>query len=458
MIKGEQGMKQLAVLNGQQNALPTIIGQTPARFPIGGKIRPGIKVLTQAAGRHPEATLIYEAGVKSGKAFEEIETEITRAAPELKYPLVPKNVPYFTVRRTDFVMPEVADLILEKFGEDRGDGVVRLYRFPVVFPADAWQAIMPHALMCYGASQLKYWSEYSPDGRERYCMTFDPVPVDGNGKRTVRIFGGRKHVVRAENDGRCDPETCAEYQAKQCNLTGRFIFLIPGIPSINAIELATNSFYSMNAARQTLETVGFLRGGRIGGFLDGRTSFWLTKKQHEVSMIGEDGQPRRVAQWLIELEAPVDLTRLLRIEDDENRLIEGERAVAVLNGAAPALDDFAIAADAADPPANAATEATGKEGKGISLAPTTPPAEASSAKAIPGTAPVVNDALGQLFDLLSALQIPREKFERYAKKKYGAGWNRNPNGIKRVLGAVEAFKSNRGGLLAAIEVELDVVA
>ena len=45
-----------------------------------------------------------------------------------------------------------------------------------------------------------------------------------------------------------------------------------------------------------------------------------------------------------------------------------------------------------------------------------------------------------------------------AKKKYGAGWNRNPNGIKRVLGAVEAFKANRGGLLAAIEVELDVVA
>ncbi len=365
-------MKQLAVVNGQQNALPTIIGETPARFPIGGKIRAGIKVLTQAAGRHPEAALIYEAGVKAGKAFEEIEAEITRVVPDLRYPLVPKNVPYFTVRRADFGMPEVADLILEKFGEDRGDGVVRLYRFPVVFPADAWQAIMPHALMCYGASQLKYWSEYSPDGRERYCMTFEPVPVDGNGKRTVRIFGGRKHVLRAENGGRCDPETCAEYQAKQCNLTGRFLFLIPGIPSINAIELATNSFYSMNAARQTLETVGFLRGGRIGGFLDGKTSFWLTKRQHEVSMIGEDGQPRRVAQWLIELEAPVDLTRLLRIEDDENRLIEGERAAAVLNGAEPALDDSAIHPDAAAPTTGTQTEATGQEDKDTSLLPTNP--------------------------------------------------------------------------------------
>jgi hypothetical protein len=100
----------------------------------------------------------------------------------------------------------------------------------------------------------------------------------------------------------------------------------------------------MNAARQTLEIIGFLRGGRIGGFLDGRTSFWLTKREHEVPMIGEGGQPRRVAQWLIELEAPVDLPPLLRTEGDENRLIEGERAVAVLDGVAPALDDSAIGA------------------------------------------------------------------------------------------------------------------
>jgi hypothetical protein len=450
-------MNQLAVVNRQQATLPTIIGQAPARFPIGGKIRAGIKVLTQAAARHPEAALIYEAGVKAGKVFEEIETEITRAVPDLKYPLVPKNVPYFTARRADFAMPEVADLILEKFGEDRGDGVTRLYRFPVVFPADSWQAIMPHALMCYGASQLKYWSEYSPDGRERYCMTFDPVPVDGNGKRTVRIFGGRKHVARAENGGRCDPENCTEYQAKQCNLTGRFIFLIPGIPSINAIELATNSFYSMNAARQTLETVGFLRGGRIGGFLDGKASFWLTKRQHEVSMIGEDGQPRRVAQWLIELEAPVDLTRLLRVDGHENRLIEGERAAAVLNGAAPTRDDSAIHVDAEGATGGAAADAIGHEDKAPSLPPTNALAELSPAKATPAPAPVATDALGQLFDLLSALQIPRERFERYVKKKYGAGWNRNPSGIKRVLSAVEGFKSNRGGLLAAVEVELDVI-
>ena len=84
-------MNQLAAVNGQQATLPTIIGEAPARFPIGGKIRAGIKALTQAAARHPEALLIYEAGVKAGKAFEEIETEITRAAPDLKYPVWSKN-------------------------------------------------------------------------------------------------------------------------------------------------------------------------------------------------------------------------------------------------------------------------------------------------------------------------------------------------------------------------------
>ena len=68
----------------------------------------------------------------------------------------------------------------------------------------------------------------------------------------------------------------------------------------------------------------------------------------------------------------------------------------------------------------------------------------------------MTDALSQVFERLSALQIPREKFDLYAKRKYGAGWNRNPNGIRRVLAAIEAFKANPQDLLAAVEA--DVVA
>jgi hypothetical protein len=447
-------MNEVQRVNGRTAGARALIGDTPAGFSIGGRIRAGIKVLTAAAARDCQAQAIYDAGIRSGKFFDDIEAEITRAVPDLRHPLVPKNVSYFTVRREDFAMPEVADLINNKYGEDRGDGVTRLYRFPVVFPADAWQTIMPHALMCYGASELKYWSQYSPDGRERYCITFDRVPVDSSGKRAIRVFGGRKRVMRGDNDGRCDPEICPEYQSKQCNLTGRFIFLIPGIPSLNAIELATNSFYSMNAARQTLETVAFLRGGRISGFLDGRTSFWLTKKLHDVAMIDDDGKPRRVAQWLIELEAPVDLTRLLRAEDDDGQLARGERAVAVLNGPPSTTNGYVTTE-----PAGPATETAAGEAKGgAELQRLLQPEAAGdrSAEQLPGAAIAKDDPLGALYALVAALKIPRDKFDRYARKKYGAGWCRNANGIKRVAGAVDGFKANGNGALAAIDAELDM--
>ena len=45
---------------------------------------------------------------------------------------------------------------MEAFGEDRGDGVTRLYRFPVVFPADAWQNVMPHEMVTWTASQVPH--------------------------------------------------------------------------------------------------------------------------------------------------------------------------------------------------------------------------------------------------------------------------------------------------------------
>jgi hypothetical protein len=451
MEGGERMAKHTTLVAAEMPGLATIIGATPARFPIGGRIRAGTKVLTQAAERYEEARKIYEAGVRAARSFDDIETEITGAIPELRHPLLPKNVSYFTVRRSDFATPELADLILEKFGEERGDGTRRLYRFPVVFPSDAWQTIMPHALMCYGANELKYWSEYSADGRERYCRTFARVPVDGSGKRAIRIFGGRKHVTRAENDGRCDPEVCPEYQSKQCNLTGRFVFLIPGIPSLNTIELATNSFYSMNAARQTLEMVAFLRGGRMSGFLDGRTSFWLTKKLHEVAMIGDDGQPRRVPQWLIELEAPVDLTRLLRTESDETRFAQGERAVAVLNGSQSATKDLVSTANAGS------TTLTEVEDAGSAQPQALRKHEAADDAPDGMMSPAAkDDPLAALYALVAELKIPRDKFDRYTRKKYGAGWCRNTNGIKRVAGAIDGFKANGNDAIAAIDAELDM--
>ncbi|HOT82109.1 MAG TPA: hypothetical protein PLQ12_02240, partial [Candidatus Defluviicoccus seviourii] len=317
----------IAVQGSGAMAATTLLGQGPARIPTGGKIRSGIKVLTKKAAGEPKAKAIYDQGVAAGQSFEQIERAIAEALPNLKTPLVPRNVPWFTVRAQDFPNPVIAREILDAYGEDRGEGW-RLYRFPVVFPSDYWQTVMPHELAAWGAHEKHYWSQYSADGRVRHCMCHAPVPVDETGRRTIRLFGGRKTMIREDNGGLCEPEACREYQQRQCNLTGRFLFFIPGIRSISAFELHTNSFYAMNAAIQKFETVGFLRGGRISGFLDRqRTPFYLTKRLMEVAHIDEQGRAVRVPQWIIDLEAPVDVSALLRDnEDTETALVQAQLA------------------------------------------------------------------------------------------------------------------------------------
>jgi Recombination directionality factor-like len=286
------------------------------------------------AAESARAREIYESGVAQGHSFDAIERSIAEALPELKNPLVPENVPYFTVRGVDFPNPEIAKQILQAFGEDRGDGVNRLYRFPVVFPSGAWQSVMPHELVAHTANERRYWSEYSADGLTRYCKCHAPVPVDASGRRTIRILGGRKITLRERNGGLCELESCPEYQERRCNLSGRFVFFIPGIRSISAFELGTNSFYAMNGAVQKFQTIAFMRGGRISGFLDAQgTPFYLSKKLVEVARIDEEGRAVRVAQWIIDLEAPIDVTALLRPDEDIDAIaMRAAEAVSVLEG------------------------------------------------------------------------------------------------------------------------------
>lgn len=399
---------------------PSVLGQGAARIPVGGKIRAGIKVLTGKAATQPKAKALYEQGVATGQSFEQIERAITEALPQLKNPLVPRNVSWFTVRPQDFPNPEIARQILEAYAEDRGEGR-RLYRFPVVFPSDHWQTVMPHELAAWGTHEKHYWSEYSLDGRVRHCMTHAPVPLDGTGRRTIRLFGGRKTVVREVNGGLCDPENCAEYQQRQCNLTGRFLFFVPGIRSISAFELNTNSFYAMNAAIQKFETVGFLRGGRISGFLDRqRTTFFLTKKLMEVAHIDESGQAVRVPQWIIELEAPVDVTALLRDrEDDDAAIVQAQLATQVLAGAAPR------------------------------------PIEPADNSADRGTARDKEPSLERLLAQAQARGIEPGRYEAYTDRRWGSGWKLNLHGRRRAWDElVERYRNDPQGYRDKIDSEL----
>ena len=65
------------------------------------------------------------AGEDAAVGAEE-EQEIQPGLPAGVDPLTPQNVPYFTVRGEDFPNPELARQIMEQYGEDRGDGPLRL--------------------------------------------------------------------------------------------------------------------------------------------------------------------------------------------------------------------------------------------------------------------------------------------------------------------------------------------
>lgn len=407
--------------------VPSLLGASSARIPVGGKIRAGIKVLTNKAANQPKARALYEKGVAAGQSFDQIERAIAEALPQLKTPLVPRNVAWFTVRGQDFPNPEIAQQILDAYAEDRGEGL-HLYRFPVVFPSDHWQTVMPHELAAWGAHDKRFWSEYSADGRVRHCMTHAPVPLDDTGRRTIRIFGGRKTTARAANGGLCDPENCSEYQQRQCNLSGRFLFFVPGIRSISAFELHTSSFYAMNAAIQRFETVGFLRGGCISGFLDRqRTTFFLTKRLTEVAHIDESGKAVRVPQWIIELEAPVDVTALLRErEDDDAAIVQAQLATQVLEGAAQAP---------AGPVVESAPEGEGTHG----------------VSAVREGEP----SLGRLLAQAQARGIDPARYQACADRRWGSGWKLNPHGRRRAWDElVERYRNDPHGYRDKIDSEL----
>ena len=456
----------VVTINGTGPARPTLLGQGPVRIPAGGKIRAGIKVLSKKAAEHPKAKAIYERGVAANHSFESIERAISEAVPELKTPLIPKNVPWFTVRGDDFPNPGIADEILTKYGEDRGDGTKRLYRFPVVFPADTWQAVMPHELVAWGANEKKFWSEYAPDGRVRYCKCYAPVPMDTTGKRAIRIFGGRKTTLRPENGGLCDPELCREYQTRQCNLSGRFIFFIPGIKSIGAFELHTNSFYAMNAAIQKFETIAFMRGGRISGFLDEkRTSFFITKKLKEVPHIDEAGRAVRVAHWIIELEAPIDVTALLRANDgDETAIVNGSEAARVLEGVCPADNaaEDAPLSSTTDSEVPAPTNGVEVKLPGDSIRRSASDTAVPSARRVPAreAAPAKSESgpsFEQVINAAANFGVDGARYTAYAAKRWGPGWKINADGRRRALAEIERFHDDPDGLIDKIAAEIDLL-
>ncbi|CAG9185716.1 recombination directionality factor [Cupriavidus pampae] len=384
----------------------SLLEERPMRPPIIGKIRPGIKVLTKAARESPKAVALHDALLAQGKSFEQIGTEIQRAT-GIRTALVPKNVPWFTCRGSDFANAAVAEDIVQRYGEDRGDGHgFRLWRFPVIFAFDDWLSNMPNQLVAWTQSGRQYFSEYGSDGR-RYCKMYAPPERDARATRAKRLWGGRTVILRQDDDipdGLCDPQHCPQYQGGGCNLSASFYFAVPHAPGLGLIEMPTTSIYVLQKAHAAMQTVWMARGKLVG------VKFWMSKQEVEISRIDESGKPLRQMQWLIMLDAEIDIGALLDGSDRAAPALElATQAVAVLEG--PVAPD----ADTVQPE------------RVIEGSPERPLADTSDG----------DDIESQFEDLVARLGLAaeegRNQLRVYAAVAFGSGWSKRDHDVRKLL-------------------------
>jgi len=389
----------------------SLLEERPMRPPIIGKIRPGIKVLTRKARENPEAARIHDTMISQGHSYEHIGMEIERQT-QLRSALVPKNVPWFTCRGSDFANPAVSEDIMQRYGEDRGDGNgVKLWRFPVVFAFDDWLRNMPHELVTYAASGRQYFSEYGPDGL-RYCKTYAPVQRDPRANRAKRIWGGRPIVLRQDDaipDGRCDPHSCPQYQQGLCNLSASFVFAIPCTRGLGLIELPTTSIYVLQKAHAAMQTVALARGRLVG------VQFFVSKQEVEISRIDPDScKPVRQMQWLISLDADLDLAGLLDGSDRPrlSHVDAAHQAVAALESTESAVEPHISSADFSP-----------EEERGPADTPTGLSDEEDLATAF-------NELAARLgFDN----EQDRKDLRVFLQDSFGAGWTKRPAAVRQVV-------------------------
>lgn len=230
-------------------------------------------------------------------------------------------------------------------------------------------------------------------------------------------------------------------------LSGRFIFYIPSIRSLDAFELHTNSFYALSRAIERFEAMAFLRGGRIAGFLDRHgTTFYLTKKLRKVSHLDQKtGQPVRSAHWIIELEAPVDVAALLNQRDDESTLRMADAAAQALQVGEPIMHD--VLPDTALPANPSMDEAQDGD---------TPRSSATKpAPAQPAITDDLNTGVEAVYALAASLGVDRTELDTYLNRTWGAGWCRNPKGTQRALAELTRLQDDPDGFRARIHANTD---
>ena len=138
----------------------------------------------------------------------------------------------------------------------------------------------------------------------------------------------------------------------------------------------------------------------------------------QVARIDEQGRAVRVPQWIIDLEAPVDVAELLRENEDvETAIVQAHRAAQVLEDRSSVTNEAPRVGDVALPTA-------GDEGE-----PT----------------------LAKLLAFAGSLGIPAADYGAYADRRWGSGWKLNPHGRRRAWDDIERHRNDPSGFLDKLD-------
>jgi len=293
------------------SVLSTRAANNDQQIRLGGKIRAGIKILTNAAQKNPKAVDLYNEGVERRQKFTDIEKRI-KDATGIANPMFPRNTPFFNVAASDFGMPEIAALIVDTYGEERSEhsSKKQLYRFPVVFHSDDLNEVYPNSFKRHGF-EPHYESHYGEDG-ERYCRYLPAVSDEQAAEiraRRIKKVPRREKVIR----GVCDPASCHEFGQGQCKFRGRLLFYVPGIPTTGLLGMETSSEYAAEGIWSDLERIRDALGTipRCNPKNPGSPIFWITKSLEPRTYFDEHGKKQSGFQWVPKLQADIDIGALL---------------------------------------------------------------------------------------------------------------------------------------------------
>jgi hypothetical protein len=378
------------------------------RFPTAGKIRPGIKVLTQKAAALTGARDIYDAMLAQNASFDAIEKELkakVKGCPA--YPLTPRNAEAFRVLPGDFTAPGMAEAIMAHADEDG-----KLRSFPIVFPSDDIDLVFREGFEAWKRSELMFWSEPDPQTGVLMCKRRQDAGQDRSRRRR---WGGRPvETVRS-----CDPNACDVFDNGDCKHNATLYFYVPGCSGVGLIEMSFTSVYASMGITEVLETVraGL---GRIKGTINGKAIFWISKSLKEVArMDWQSGKASRANQWIINIEARgLDMPAILSAQETTLALPPAD------------IDETARALPTPMPQADPVAEQDDSIVAEQTRQVADPDAEATPAISIGDLRKAVNS-------LIKSLGINIELFSQFMGKTHGPDWGRHEESLQEALQTLE---------------------